>query len=126
MTGESTAISADGSVPPWLDELGVKSGGYFIDSKARGKRAMTSKMFSPAARIHICIGLATMGFQQELAVKMKNGKRLPLTPADICAAHPSPKAERSTGYDRVGNLGTDTRVGDPPFDRCEGDCNRAR
>src|SRR5260370_33269495 len=77
---------ADGGVAPWLVKLGVKSGGYFIDSKARAKRAMVSKAFSPAARIHICLGLATMGFQQELAVKMKDGIRVLLTPADICAA----------------------------------------
>ena len=38
----------EGGVPPWLARLGVKSGGYFIDSKARAKRAMTSKAFSPA------------------------------------------------------------------------------
>jgi hypothetical protein len=47
---------------------------------------MTSNGFSPPARIHICLGLATMGYQQELAVKMEGGKRVPLTPVDICAA----------------------------------------
>src|SRR5437867_12035088 len=76
----------NGGVPAWLARLGVKNGGYFIDSKARAKRAMTSNGSSPAARIHICLGLATMGYQQELAVKMENGRRVPLTPADICAA----------------------------------------
>jgi hypothetical protein len=71
-------------VPSWLSALGVKSGEYFIDSKPRARRAMKSEFFSPAARIHICLGLATMGFQQELAVKMEAGKRVPLTPADVC------------------------------------------
>ena len=73
-------------MPPWLSALGVKSGDYFIDSKPRARRAMKSKFFSPAARIHICLGLATMGFQQELAVRMEAGKRVPLTPADVCTA----------------------------------------
>ena len=82
----SSPESAGGGVPAWLAKLGVKSGGYFIDSKARAKRAMTSTGFSPVARIHICLGLATMGYQQELAVKMENGIRVPLTPADICSA----------------------------------------
>jgi hypothetical protein len=80
-----------GNMPPWLSALGVKSGEYFVDSKPRARRAMRSEFFSPAARIHICLGLATMGFQQELAVKMECGKRVPLTPADVCEA---------TGIDR--------------------------
>ena len=72
-------------VPPWLSALGVKSGEYFLDSKPRARRAMKSEFFSPAARIHICLGLATMGYQQELAVTMEAGKRIPLTPAHVCA-----------------------------------------
>jgi len=51
-----------GKVPPWLAQLGVKAGGYFTDSKPRAKRAMTSSGFSPATRIHIYLGLATMGY----------------------------------------------------------------
>jgi hypothetical protein len=33
--------------------------------------------------MRICIGLATMGFQQDSAIKMNNGIRVPLTAADI-------------------------------------------
>jgi hypothetical protein len=80
-----TAGDSNDKVPVWMAALGVKEGGWFIDSKVRAKRAMTSKCFSPAARIHICLGLATMGFQRELAVKMVGGKIVPKTPADVCA-----------------------------------------
>jgi len=68
-------------VPAWIVPFGIKEGGWFI-SKARAKRAVTSKCFSPAARIHICLELATMGFQQKLAVKMVGGngaRRVPRT-----------------------------------------------
>lgn len=75
----------NGSVPPWLAELGIKPGGFFTDSKLRAKRAMKSGCFSGAARVHICLGLHTMGYQQERAVKMEAGKQVPLTPTDIAA-----------------------------------------
>jgi len=78
-------------VPEWLATLGIKEGDYFTDSKPRARRAMKSACFSGPARIHIYLGLQTMGFQQELAVKMEAGKRVPVTPADVCAA---------TGIDR--------------------------
>ena len=45
---------------------------------------MQSKSMAPVARMFICLGLATMGFQQELAVTMKNGKRVLLRPVDVC------------------------------------------
>jgi hypothetical protein len=78
-------------VPDWLTALGIKEGEYFTDSKLRAKRAMRSPCFSGPARIHIYLGLATMAFQQELAVKMEAGKRVPVQPADVCEA---------TGIDR--------------------------
>jgi hypothetical protein len=46
---------------------------------------MQSKCFAPAARVHICLGLHTMGYQQELAVTMEAGKRIPLTPTQVAA-----------------------------------------
>lgn len=78
-------------VPEWLATLGIKEGDYFTDSKPRARRAMKSACFSGPARIHIYLGLQTMGFQQELAVKMDAGKRVPVQPVDVCAA---------TGIDR--------------------------
>ena len=73
------------SVLGWLEALGVKDGDWFIDTKHRARRAMKSACFSPPARIHICLGLATMGFQQELAVKMEGGQQVPIQPVDVCA-----------------------------------------
>jgi len=78
--------NSPGGVPPWLAALGIKNGGYFVDSKHRTRRVIESKIFSPGARIHSLLSLATMAFHQELAVKLKGGKRVPLTPADVCAA----------------------------------------
>src|SRR5262249_13140202 len=75
--------SPNGKVPAWLAELGIKEGEYFTGSKLRAKRAMRSKCFSPAARVHICLGLHTEGYQQELAVKMEAGKRVPLGTSDL-------------------------------------------
>ena len=75
----------NGKVPQWLADLGIKPGEYFCDSKPRAKRAMKSGCFSRAARVHLCLGLHTMGFRQELAVKMEAGKPIPLTPVDIAA-----------------------------------------
>jgi hypothetical protein len=77
--------NGNGKVPSWLAALGIMVGEYFSDSKLRAKRAMRSRYFSPEARVHICLGLHTMGYQQELAVKMEAGKRVPLTPADVCS-----------------------------------------
>lgn len=84
-SGGNGSGNRKGNVPAWMAALGVKKGEWFIDSKARAKPAMTSKFFSPAARIHICLGLATMGFQRELAVKMVGNRIVPMTPADVCA-----------------------------------------
>jgi hypothetical protein len=74
------------NVPAWLAALGIKEGEYFIDSKLRARRAMKSACFSGPARIHIYLGLATMGFHQELAVRLEAGKQVPVQPADVCAA----------------------------------------
>jgi hypothetical protein len=82
-TGGSTG---SGRVPEWMAAAGLKEGEWYIDSKLRARRAMTSKCFSPAARLHIWLGLATMGFQTELATKMEAGKRVPASPTDACAA----------------------------------------
>ena len=83
--GATGGTAWKGKVPPWLAELGIKEGQYFTDSKLRAKRAMRSKCFSPAARVHICLGLHTMGYQQELAVTMEAGKKIPLTPSHVAA-----------------------------------------
>lgn len=76
---------AKGKVPAWLSDLGVKEGEYFTDSKARWKRAMKARCFCPAARVYACLGLHTMAFRQQLAVKMEAGKRVHLTPQDVAA-----------------------------------------
>ncbi|HTR38248.1 MAG TPA: DnaA N-terminal domain-containing protein [Bryobacteraceae bacterium] len=80
-----TQNNAAARVPEWLATLGIKEGEYFSDSKIRFKRAMKSRSLSEAGRIWCCLALHTAAFQQELAVKMVAGKRVPLTPGDIAS-----------------------------------------
>ena len=81
------STTTNGHVPEWLAVLGIKPGEYFTDSKLRWKRAMKARCFSPAGRIYACLALHTAGFQQELAVKMESGKKVPLRPADVFGPH---------------------------------------
>jgi len=46
---------------------------------------MKNPCFSGPARIHICLCLHSAQFQQELAVKLEAGKKVPLQPSDVCA-----------------------------------------
>jgi hypothetical protein len=70
-------------VPDWLAALGIKEREYFTTSKLREQRASKARCISEAGRVHACLGLHTMGYQQQLAVKMKGGQRVPLSPADV-------------------------------------------
>jgi hypothetical protein len=73
----------NGKVPPWLAALGIEPGEYFTGSKLKLQRGMKARCFSESARIWCCLGLHTEGFQQELAVKVVAGKRVPLQPIDV-------------------------------------------
>jgi biotin operon repressor len=64
-------------------ELLVPDGEYYFNTKARGRRMMLNSLSSDARRVYACLELATMGFQQELAVTMERGEQRPLTPTDI-------------------------------------------
>lgn len=80
----TSKTSQNGSgVPQWLEDLGVEKGGWYCSSKARPKRLMKTSLTGEAQRVYACLELATMAFQQELAVKMDKGRRVPLTQADI-------------------------------------------
>ena len=64
-------------------EVRVPNGEWYINTKARGRRMMANSLSSDARRVYACLELATMGWQQELAVIMDDGKTRPLTPGDI-------------------------------------------
>ena len=85
MAENNSSNNGNEEVPQWLAALRIKKGEWMIDSKVRWRKAMKARCFCPAARIYACLGLHTMAFQQELAVKMEAGKRVPLTPQDISA-----------------------------------------
>lgn len=61
----------------------VPDGEYYFNTKARGRRMMLNSLSSDARRVYACLELATMGFQQELAVTMERGEQRPLTPTDV-------------------------------------------
>lgn len=63
--------------------IAIPDGEYYFNTKARGRRMMLNSLSSDARRVYACLELATMGFQQELAVTMERGKTRPLTPTDI-------------------------------------------
>jgi DNA-binding transcriptional ArsR family regulator len=69
--------AADGTV------IEVPDGEYYFNTKARGRRMMGNSLSADARRVYACLELATMGWQQELAVIMEGGKQRPLTPTDV-------------------------------------------
>ena len=76
-TGKTLAIAGpEGPVK-------IEPGAYYANTKARAKRIMREPLSSEANRVHACLELATMAFRQELAVKMVQGRQVPLTPSDI-------------------------------------------
>jgi IclR helix-turn-helix domain len=67
----------------WLADLGVKPGEFQVETTARLQLAMKSREWPEKQRVWACLSLATMGFNQELAVKLEKGKVVPLTQTDI-------------------------------------------
>jgi DNA-binding transcriptional ArsR family regulator len=62
----------------------VPDGQYYFNPKARVRRMMLNSLSSEARRGYACLELATMGFQQELAVvAIGKDKTRPMTPSDI-------------------------------------------
>ena len=84
------AQSEGGGFPQWLAELGVRPGGFYIETKARLVHAMKNKAWQDEPRVWACLALHTMAFQQELAVRMEGGALVPLRQVDIA---------RETGID---------------------------
>jgi DNA-binding Lrp family transcriptional regulator len=70
-------IGADGKV------IVVPPGEFYMSVKDRARRMMRNSLCTDARRVYACLELATMGFRQELAVTMAEGKLRPLTPGDI-------------------------------------------
>jgi hypothetical protein len=87
----TAAQPATNGAPAWLEALGVGRGDYLFETKPRLKAVMKSRAFGETARVWACASLFTMGYQQEMAVKMHNGKLVPLAPEDI---------SRLTGIDK--------------------------
>jgi len=77
------AQSEGGGFPQWLSELGIRPGGFYIETKARLVHAMTNREWQDEPRVWACLALHTMAFQQELAVRMDKGALVPLRQIDI-------------------------------------------
>jgi hypothetical protein len=68
----------------WLADLGVKPGEFQVETKARLRHAMLQAGWPDRQRVHACLTLYSMGFNQEEAVKMERGGVMaPLRQVDI-------------------------------------------
>jgi hypothetical protein len=64
--------------------LEIADGDFYFNTKARGRRMMANSLSCDARRVHACLELATMGFQQEeCVVAIGKNQTRPLTPTDI-------------------------------------------
>lgn len=102
---------AYGSAPQWLDKQGVRIAGYFCDTKERKAAEMQSAVLSPLDRLHACLVLHSAPYQQELCVRMENGVKIPLTPAEVC---------RMSGIDRRNFSRYMKELASEGLARCEG------
>lgn len=75
---------AYGSAPEWMAALGIGPGDYLCATKPQLAAAAESESMQPVGRIFCCLLLHTAGYQQELAVRMERGRKVPLTPGDVC------------------------------------------
>lgn len=78
--------------------IAISPGEYYFNTKARCRRIMLNSLSNEARRVYACLELATMGFQQEEAVTMEDGKKRPLAPADICRLTELAKQEVRSGF----------------------------
>ena len=72
-------------IAPWMKALGIKKGDYGPLTKAVARRGMTNPCFAPPARLFLALWLHTSPYRSELAVKLDEGKKIPIQPSDICA-----------------------------------------
>jgi hypothetical protein len=61
----------------------VRYGDFYFNTKSRCRRMMLNSLSAEARQVYACLELATMGFQQEVAVVMDGGKKRLLTRCDI-------------------------------------------
>ncbi len=61
----------------------VPAGEFYFNTKDRCRRMMLNSLSAEARQVYACLEYHTMAFQQELAVKMVGGKRVPLAPSDV-------------------------------------------
>jgi hypothetical protein len=61
----------------------IEDGRYYFNTKDRAERMMLNSLSNEARRVYACLELATMGFQQEMALTKIGGKLRPLTQSDI-------------------------------------------
>lgn len=85
---------------------------YYFNTKARARRMMFNSLSSDARRVYACLELATMGWQQELAVIMDAGEKRPLTPGDIRQQTGLLKQNVTRGLAELEDAGLAQRVSD--------------
>ena len=85
--------------------LEVPARQYYFNTKARARRMMQNSLSSDARRVYICLEIATMGWKQELAVILDDGKKRPLTPSDIAKQTGLSRQHVSTGLAELEDAG---------------------
>jgi hypothetical protein len=83
MTPSRKQAQSEGTTGPWFYSQGVKPGEWYTETKARTRAAMLNTDWPEKQRVWACLGLHTMGFGRELAVKMEKGQTVPLRQSDI-------------------------------------------
>jgi len=61
----------------------IRAGRFYMNTKSRLRELMKPTLSRRARQVYARLEEGTMGFQQELAVKMENGRKRPLTIDDI-------------------------------------------
>lgn len=92
--------------------LEIQDGEYYFNTKARARRMMLNSLSNDARRVYACLELATMGFQQELAVIMDGGKIRNLSPSDVCQQTKLPKQKVRDAFEELENEGLAKRESD--------------
>lgn len=97
--GTYTVQGADGR------DLVVPYGEWYRNTKGRIRRMMQNSLSGNARRIYACLELATMGFSQEQAVTMDNGKKRLLLSADIMRQTGLKRQYIDNGFDELEEAG---------------------
>jgi hypothetical protein len=106
--------------------IDIPAGEFYFNTKARARRMMLNSLSNDARRIYACLELATIGFQQELAVTMEGGRQRAVTPQDIVRQTSLLKQNVTRGLTELEDAGLAKREADDDKGLRRGRGGRAR